>query len=282
MMSKYLVIVGALLLPVSAFCQDAERKPRPRMFDFRLPPDVESRAEKDVVYGVYSGLALLMDVYRPEKPNGYGIVHVAGGGWATGLSMDAIPRRRYPHFLMEGLPLVKAGYTVFSVEHRAIPRFKYPDPVEDVQRAVRFIRHNASTYGIDPDRIGAMGGSSGGHLVAMLAVLGGEEVSAESPVEGESSRVQCVVARAAPSNFLKPDPRGSGLSAAFLGALVHPMLRPTDPEYRIAQEASPITHVSSDDPPILLLHGDADEVVPIELSREFLEALRSAGVISAG
>ena len=68
------------------------------------------------------------------------------------MSLDAIPRRRYPHFLIEGLPLLKAGYTVFGVEHRAIPRFKYPDPVEDVQRAVRFIRHNAEKYGIDPDK----------------------------------------------------------------------------------------------------------------------------------
>ena len=247
-------------------------------FEFKLPPDVESRWESNVVYGVYGGAALLMDVYHPEKPNGMGIVHVTGGGWATGLGYDAMQRRRLPHVLMEGLPLVKAEYTVFSVEHRALPTFRYPAPIEDVQRAVRFVRHNAKRFGIDPDRIGAIGGSSGGHLVAMLGVLDGKDSpEGNSPVDRESARVQCVVARAAPSNLLTMK-RESGLTSMFLGALLSPWTRPGSIPYNRAIAASPVTHVSADDPPILLLHGDADKMVAVEQSRAFAKVLAEAGL----
>ena len=88
---------------------------------------------------------------------------------------------------------------MFSLNHRAVPRFPYPAPVDDAQRAVRFIRHHATQYGIDPDRIGALGGSSGGHLVSALGVFPdeGDPVN-DDPIERERAKIQCVVARAAP------------------------------------------------------------------------------------
>ena len=118
------------------------------------------RVEANVVYGMYSGTALLMDVYQPAQPNGYGIVYVSGSGWTAPLAYDAPPIKSNGQSQQYSKALAAAGYTVFSVNHRAVPRFRYPAPVEDVQRAVRFVRHQAKRFGIAADRVGAAGGSS--------------------------------------------------------------------------------------------------------------------------
>jgi acetyl esterase/lipase len=123
------------------------------------PLIAQPRVERNVIFGMYSGLALLMDVYYPEKSNGLGIVYIQGSGWHAPLSYGASPLKQNPQ--MESLgKLNEAGYTVFTIDHRAAPRFHYPAAVQDAQRAVRFIRHNAAKYHIKPDRIGAVGGSS--------------------------------------------------------------------------------------------------------------------------
>src|SRR6266542_1309781 len=107
---------------------------------------------ENVVYGMYSGLGLLMDVYLPElgRANGYGLVHICGSGWSAPLGLDARQLKEAGHVEVEALPLVEAGYTVCSINHRATPRFTYPAPVEDAQRAVRFFRNNAARFGIRP------------------------------------------------------------------------------------------------------------------------------------
>ena len=148
---------------------------------------------------MYSGAALLMDVHRPAKSNGYGIVYVSGSGWTSPMAYSSWQLKSNAQSLQYAKPLVVAGYTVFTINHRSLPRFRYPAAVEDVQRAVRFVRHNAAMFGIRPDRIGAAGGSSGGHLVSMLGTLDGKgNANDADPVERESAKVQCVVARAAP------------------------------------------------------------------------------------
>src|SRR2546426_10675974 len=134
----------------------------------------ESRIEKNVVYGMYSGLALLMDVHHPAIPNGHAIVFVQGSGFSAALGFNAAPLKERPTVPDFAARLTASGHTVSAMNHRAVPRFQYPAAVEDVQRAVRFIRANAETYGIDPDHIGAAGGSSGGHLVSMLGTLDGK------------------------------------------------------------------------------------------------------------
>ena len=115
--------------------------------------------EKNVVYGMYSGLALLMDVYRPDAPNGFGLVVIPGSGWEAPLDFNAEQlKESYEIQTILGIEsIVNAGYTAFVINHRATPRFKYPAPIEDAQRAVRFVRHHADTYGIDPARIGPVG-----------------------------------------------------------------------------------------------------------------------------
>jgi acetyl esterase/lipase len=233
--------------------------------------------ERNIVYGMYSGLALLMDLYRPSQPNGYGIIHISGSGWSAPLGLDARSLKESPHVEIEALPLVEAGYTVCSINHRATPRFPYPAALEDAQRAVRFIRHHAGTFGIDPARIGAIGGSSGGHLVSLLGVLDGlGDPDDDSPVNRHSASVQCVVARAAPTALTALP--GRVASAFFLGASITPTTAPGSIEYRRAVDASPVTHVTPHTAPFFLIHGDADETVPISQSEVMVEALQKAGV----
>ncbi|MEZ4866695.1 MAG: alpha/beta hydrolase [Caldilineaceae bacterium] len=235
------------------------------------------KIETNIIYGMYSGLALLLDIYRPENPNGYGLIHISGSGWSAPLGLDARPLKASQHVEIEGKPLVEAGYTLFSINHRAVPRFQYPAALEDAQRAVRFIRYHASAYGINPDRIGAIGGSSGGHLVSLLGLLPGEgDPDDESPMNQVSAKVQCVVARAAPSNFVTGF-HGRDTPALLLGVTIKPEHSVHSLEYRRAQAASPMTYVTPEAPPFLLIHGDADDVVPIMQSEAMCEALHQAG-----
>ena len=240
---------------------------------FARPVLGEKRVETNIVYGMYSGLALLMDVYYPEKPNGYGVLFIEGSGWHKPLAYNGGALKdtaANDNFLKT---LSEAGYTIFAINHRAAPRFRYPAAVEDAQRAVRFVRHHAKQYGIKPDRIGGVGGSSGGHLVSMLGTLDGKgDPEDPDPINRESSRLQCVVARAAPSDLAKIKTE-TGLMAvtSFIGF-------PSILEHKTYREASPVTHVSADDAPFLLIHGDADLTVPFEQSQLMEEALNKAGV----
>ena len=132
-----------------------------------------------------------MDVYRPRQSNGHGVIHITGSGWHSPLAADARQQKASAQVRVFGLPLVEAGYTVFAVNHRTAPLNKYPAPLEDVERAVRFVRHHAERWGIDPDRIGGVGGSSGGHLTLMLGLRDSPGYAADpDPVNRESARLQ--------------------------------------------------------------------------------------------
>lgn len=232
-----------------------------------------AKVDRNVVFGMYSGLALVMDVYYPENPNGYGVVHITGSGWSRRMSYDAKMINHNRHVKFQGEALVQAGYTLFSINHRSEPRFHYPAAVEDAQRAVRFIRFNAEKFGINPDRIGAIGGSSGGYLVCMLGVLDGDEISMDdTPINRLSSKVQCVIANSPPTSLLE-----RGMGDSFLGF----KKREKSIEYKLAQEASPIFHVSPDDPPFLLVHGDKDEIVPVSHSKNMYMKLKEMNVLAA-
>ena len=235
-------------------------------------PAGQQRVERNVVFGMYSGLALLMDVYYPETPNGYGVVFISGSGWTRDLDHDATPLKESGQEEVYAVPLAAAGYTVFGINHRASPRFRHPAHLEDAQRAIRYVRHHATAYQIDPDRIGAMGGSSGGHLVSLLGVPDGTGDPLDpSPVNQESAKAQVVVARAAPADLAL----SSGISPLFGFRLP---AREGSIEYRRMVEASPVTHVSPDDAPFLLIHGDADETVSYRNSEVMKANLEKAGV----
>ncbi len=238
------------------------------------------RVDNNTIYGMYSGLALLMDVYRPASPNGFAVIYISGSGWHAPQEYSAAPLKESPQAKLYAVKLAEAGYTVFAISHRAAPRFRYPAAVEDAQRAVRYVRHNASRFGIRADRIGAVGGSSGGHLVAMLGVLDGKgEAESPDPVERVSAKVQCVVARAAPADMARMTSGGGGNAVtSFLGMLAPQPKDKASIEAGTFRLASPLTHITADDPPMLLMHGDADTVVPFEQAELMEKGLRAAGV----
>jgi acetyl esterase/lipase len=243
----------------------------------------ETRVEKNVIYGMYSGLALLLDVHHPAKPNGLGLIVIQGSGWNSSQTYDAQPLTALTSSIRFFVPkLLDAGYTLFVVNHRNGPRFHYPAAVEDVQRAVRYIRYNAKDYGVDPARIGAVGYSSGAYLAAMLGVLDGTGDSADpDPINRIGAKVQCVVASAAPTD-LQSEGSGDPNVASFMGQ-IRPRAGKLDPRpdpvaVRAYREASPITHVSSSSAPTLLLHGDADPIVSFHQSEIMEAAMRKVGV----
>jgi acetyl esterase/lipase len=249
-------------------------------------PQASSNVERNVVYGMYSGLSLLMDVHHPQTPNGYGIIFIAGSAFYAPLSYDDTPLKENSQVLMYAKPLLEAGYTVFAINHRDPPRFRHPAAVEDAQRAVRYIRYHAKQFGVRSERIGAAGGSSGAYLVDMLGVLDGKgDPDDPDPVNRESAKVQCVVARAAPIDWINlVSNRAAFVDIMGMRVEIAGKLLPANSvEYKSYREASPLfylskDHLSNNDPPFLLMHGDADQLVVFKNSEIMEEALKQAGV----
>jgi acetyl esterase/lipase len=269
-----LTLLACVIAPSPALGQD-------RFVSWEATPtaasDAASRIEANVVYGMHSGLALVMDVYYPRQPNGVGIIWISGSGFHAPEGYGARQLKLNYWTQAHTGPLIEAGFTVFAINHRAAPRFRYPAAIEDVQRAVRFIRHHADKFGIASDRIGAMGESSGGYLVALMGVLeSAESPSTVDPVERESARIQAVVAMSALSDLTETfSSRVATILGSFMG---RPCCRGGGPDEQLYRAASPRFHVDSGDPPTLLIHGDQDDVVPFAQSEAMLAALRAAGV----
>jgi acetyl esterase/lipase len=242
--------------------------------------------QSDIVYGRKHGMALTMDVFTPtENANGAALVFVVSGGWVS--AHEGIR----PEFVA---PFVKRGYTVFAVVHGSQPKFTIPECIADVKRSIRFIRHNAERFNINPDRIGIMGASAGGHLSLSLGTMGDDgDANAKDEVERKSSRVQAVACFFPPTDFLnygKPgeEALGNGVLAGFKAPFDFSELSPqtkryeriTDEERRrqIGKLISPVYHVTADDAPSLIIHGDADKLVPIQQAELIIEKFKSANV----
>ena len=243
---------------------------------FAQPEIGGKKVDRNVIYGMYSGLALLMDVHYPETPNGIGLIHVSGSGFTKPLSLNAQPLNHQGHVKLECEGLLKNGFTIFTINHRAAPRFKFPAPIEDVQRAIRFVRYHAKKYNINPDKIGAIGGSSGGNIVLMSGMLDGDGNKEDlDVVNKESSKVQAIIARAPVTTFTH---NFSYSNSTYLGVRGKEMTKIKSPENKIALEASPISHISKDDPPVLFMHGEKDSTVPISHSLIMIDSLKKYGV----
>lgn len=255
-----------------------------------LAADVEATRTEDIIYGRKWGMALTMDVFRPKegqevKPNGAGLIFCVSGGFFS--DKAAISKG----FVQ---PFINRGYTVFAVVHGSQPKFTIPEVVEDMNRAVRFIRTHAKEYGVEGDRLGIYGGSAGGHLSLSIG-CGGKEAreSARDEVDRASSRVQAVACFFPPTDFLNYGKSGevalgngtlSGFKAPFefteMDAKTKSFTLITDQKRReaIGKEISPVNQASSDDPPTLIIHGDADLLVPIQQAEVMVDALKKAGV----
>jgi acetyl esterase/lipase len=231
------------------------------------PLHAQSRIERNVVYAVVGGSSLTLDLHFPDagvRPLPVA-VYVHGGGWTSGDKSGGAGFADVPE-------LLSRGYLVASVNYRLAPDNRWPAQIEDVKAAIRFLRADAERIGLDPERIGAWGSSAGGHLVAMLgAADAGAGFDRSGGNDGVSSRVRGVVDLFGPADLSQPGFPTSGAVRALLGP---------DPSPAALAGASPVTYVSADDPPFLILHGEEDATVPLSQSVIFLEALQSAGVAS--
>ncbi len=236
--------------------------------DFKLEP-VKCRSIEDVVYGHKDGLALTLDVLIPEtKPKNIGVILIVSGSWKSKKSdipsEEAVLRSQH---WAQGL--LNGGFTLFLVRHGSTPRYPVPEMVGDIKRSVRFVRLHAKEYGIDPSRLGIVGGSSGGHLALMAAFTADDgKPDAKDSVEKISSRVQAVMAWFPPVDFIN----WGGEDGYKMVEKIRPTLFPemfgkiTDLETQL-KSVSPIYYLNAEAPPLFLVHGDADKTVPLQQSQ---------------
>ena len=256
----------------------------------------------DLIYHKQGGYALTMDRLTPKgEVNGAAVVAVVSGRWISRHEFlapqvaDQLPG--IAGGILNPTELLRRGYTVFYVVHGAQPLFTIPEIHAHLSAAVRNIRHNAGRYGVDPLRIGIMGGSAGGHLSLLqgtkgLIADGNPETQAE-----QSSRVQAVVSYFPPTDFVNYSKEGQFFidymrkagganSQQTLDLVDHNdenfLRNRVRDEARLAQhyrDIAPYYHVSADDPPTLLIHGDADDRVPIQQSERIADRFQAEGVV---
>ena len=230
--------------PPTSTAVPATNTPEPSPVPFRFA----GQTSIDMYYCIMHGLPLKMDLYYPQSGGPWPtLVYVHGGSWVGGDKSDAAPlaERMRAH-----------GYLVVSINYHMPPAGRFPTMIEDVKCAIRSLRANAAQYNLDPQRIAAIGSSAGGHLVALL---GTADTSAGWDVGeylDQSSRVQAVIAMAPITDLRRNFPN-----------LDRDLMRNVGFDGEALVQASPITHVSSDDPPFLLIHGDQDLVSPAEQSK---------------
>lgn len=271
---RYLFLIFSFVLSVSASAYDSLRF-----------------SKTEIIYGRKDGMALTMTMLTPKQNfNGKAIISVLSGNW---VSSD----RMREDFADKSQMYIDRGYTVFGVMLGCQPRYTIPDEIADLKRSVRFIRYNAKEYGIDADKIGITGSSSGGHLSLMIATAN-ETVNLKStdPVDKVSSRVQAAAVFYPPTDFINfGGPNTSetinqtglifaGVAAAFdfkfWNDTTKTYVTITDTKKRlaIAKEVSPVNSVSSDDPPVIIIHGDKDVLVPKQQSESIIAKFKEAKV----
>ena len=221
-----------------------------------------SEIREDIVYVEREGIEVSYDVVHAAEANGAAVLLMSSGGWfSRKWPIDQVKQRF--GFLLD------AGYTIVAIRHRSAPEFKVPDAVDDVQHAVRHIRHHADDYGINPTRMAVMGFSSGGHLTLMISLDSDDGSSAEidDAVANTPNHVAAGIAYFPPvdlKNSVGPNERFPALEF--------------DPS--LATSVSPINFADAEDPPILFLHGTEDQLVPLHNSTRMHEALTNVGVKS--
>jgi acetyl esterase/lipase len=252
-----LILVAVLVVPVSVSAADQT----PKSFT----------TKKDVAYND-THPAQKLDVYlaASDKPTPV-MIHIHGGGWRGG------SKNHVPGWLMNA---VREGWlSVVSVEYRFSDVAPHPAQVNDCMRAIQFVRLNAAKWNMDLQRIGVTGGSAGGHLSLWVALHDDvADADSDDPVERQSSRVACAVSFAGPTDW------------SLLGKIEHnhPAYRqllgnepgtPADQmDAKAMTDVSPISFASEDDPPVMQVHGDKDNIVPLQHASNMHQRLKQVGV----
>jgi acetyl esterase/lipase len=249
----------------------------------------ESKGE-EIIYGHKDGLALSMIMLKPtSNENGTALIYIISGGWRSGYE-DALYYEKTMDLYLNN------GFTLFLVMHGSQPRYNLMDALSDIKKSVRFIRLNASTLKINPDKIGIIGESSGGHLALMVATTGNDtDMNTSDPIDQVSDRVQAVAVFFPATDFVNFGEKDFapirseallkdlGLIAAFdfkkWNRQKQEYTFPTaEEQLKLSREFSPLYWVSSDDAPALLIHGDLDDVVPLQQSEVMIEAYQKNNV----
>lgn len=260
---RYLVLL-ALSFPLLAQCQKAS------------PPPAGFRALRNLDYVGSGHQRQMLDLYLPEaksdKPNPL-IVYIHGGGWEAGSKDQAD--------VLVGL--IKGGtpYAGASLNYRLTDQAQWPAQIYDCKAAIRWLRAHAQEYNLDPDKIAVFGISAGGHLVSMLGVTGGvKELEGDLGKHlDQSSRVSCVLDFCGPSDFLTFGGKGSIIDPDDpKGAMAKLIGGPLKDRQEVVRQASPVTYITPDDAPFLIIHGDKDTLVPYSQATEFEAALKAAHV----
>ena len=269
----------------------SDKRWKPTLTAVQKQAEANTYPQEEIVYGRKDGMGLLMTQLKPKvKANGKAIISVMAGSWFSNFNM--IERGTY---YKRGY--LDKGYNVFMVVLGSQPRYAIPDQVEDLKRAVRYIRYNAKKLGIDPDHIGIEGASAGGHLSLVIATADEDiDDNANDPVDRVSSRVQAAAVLFPPTDFFNwgfpgaatINQRAIQSQLRVYGAFdfrvwnnttfTYDPVTDTAARNKIGREISPIYAVSSDDPPISIIHGDADMTVPVQQSQTFIAKLKAAGV----
>jgi len=270
---KRAVVLAVILATFSTVGAVFAQQPRPRRQGAELRDKIELKT--DVEYGRAGDRSLKLDVLLPKvkadapRP---AVVWIHGGGWRGGNKRGGLGRLA---------PLVASGrYVGFSVGYRLSGEAQWPAQIHDCKAAIRWIRANAKKYNIDPKRIGVWGSSAGGHLVSMLGTSGGEpSLEGKNGSADAVSSVTCVVDFCGPSDFLAFAEKNARIRGANspVGLLLGGSIADNKEK---AKAASPITYVSKDDPPFLIVHGTKDPVVPLDQAERLHAALKKAGVSS--
>ena len=252
-MRRAVIVVAVVVLAAGVAAPAvAARAPAPRQAS-----DIEVR--RDLTYKEVGGSKLKLDAYIPSgggtRP---GVMVIYGGGWVLGTKELSAPLAR---------AIAERGFIAFAMNYRLAPLHPFPAALEDVQASVAWVRDHALDFGLDPGRIGSIGGSAGGHLSAMLATLG------HGPRD-RGSRIEAAVSWAGPMD-MHPDQFGPD-AQIYVDAFLHCVGQACDPA--IIDAASPIAHVDSTDAPILLAQGEQDELVLPQQAVHMADVLERAGV----